>query len=182
MYRGNELMAAVARAQLARLPERTAECATKAAALSRRLVELPGVLPPLVPGDRTSVHHKFRVRLDPQAAGVELPRRVWRNAVMEALRAEGLDVVHWQTDVLPAQTLFQKRRSLGEETDTDLATLYDPERFPRARRLLEGSLVLFAQSCPLIGQDEELVAQYADAFARVWRHRDWLARWARERG
>src|SRR5262249_51072436 len=46
MYGGNEMMAGFARAQLAKLRERTARCQRNAERLSRALGELPGVSPP----------------------------------------------------------------------------------------------------------------------------------------
>jgi dTDP-4-amino-4,6-dideoxygalactose transaminase len=185
MYRGNEMMAAFARAQLAALPERTARCRENATRLSQRLGELPGVTPPREPAGRTSVHHKFRVHLDPARAGVPLAPEQLRDATIAALRAEGLEVVLWQSVPLPAQTVFQRRDAStgfpqappGAEGGTDLAANYDPARYPRTRALLAGSLVLFSQSCPLIAQDAALVDRYAEAFERVWRHRGALAEW-----
>jgi dTDP-4-amino-4,6-dideoxygalactose transaminase len=180
MYRGNEMMAAFARAQLSRLTERTERCIRNADRLSRALGALPGVLPPITPPGRTSVHHKFRVHLDPEAAGVDLALPRLRDAVIAALRAEGLEVVLWQSVSLPAQTVFQRRDPLGgfplpAEGGTDLAQNYDPERYPRTNALLAGSLVLFSQSCPLIAQSDEVVDLYAEAFRRVWHHRAALA-------
>jgi dTDP-4-amino-4,6-dideoxygalactose transaminase len=186
MFRGNEMMAAFARVQLARLPERTARCRENAARLSRALADLPGVTPPREPPGRTSVHHKFRIPLDAERAGLGsagqrgiAPERL-RDAMIEALRAEGLEVVLWQSVPLPAQTVFQRRDPVGgfpraREGGTDLATNYDPERYPRTRALLAGSLVLFSQSCPLIAQDAALVDRYAEAFRRVWEHREAIA-------
>jgi perosamine synthetase len=183
MYRGNEMMAAFARAQLARLPERTARCQKNAARLAHALSELPGVTPPQAAPGRTSVHHKFRVQLDPQRAGVALPPERLRDAVMGALRAEGLEVVLWQGAALPAQGVFQRRDTSGgfpisRVGGTDLAANYDPARYPRTNALLAGSLVLFSQSCPLIAQSEDVVDRYAEAFRRVWHHRSALADWA----
>ncbi len=174
MYRGNEMMAAFARAQLAKLPERTARCQRNADRLGQALAALPGVTPPQVAGESTSVHHKFRVLLDPVVAGVSLAPRAFRDVVMEALIAEGLEVVLWQTDVLPAQPAFQKREGAGSDwpwstdRETDFSRLHDAERYPNARGLLDRSVVLFSQSCPLIAQDEALVDRYAAAFERVW--------------
>ena len=183
MYRGNEMMAAFARAQLARLPERTERCQRNAERLARALAELPGVTPPRTPPGRASVHHKFRVRLDPERAGVDLSPARLRDVMIRALRAEGLEVVLWQSAPLPAQTLFQRRdekdgfpRAL--EGGTDLASNYDPARYPRTSELLAGSLLLFSQSFPLIAQSEELVDRYAEAFRRVWLGRDRLVAWA----
>ena len=79
MYRGNEMMAAFARAQLRRLPALTTQAQSNAARLSSQLGELPGVLPPRVPEGCESVFHKYRVGLDAVAAGVKVqPSRVSR--------------------------------------------------------------------------------------------------------
>jgi dTDP-4-amino-4,6-dideoxygalactose transaminase len=188
MYRGNEMMAAFARAQLARLPVRTERCQRNADRLRRALVMLPGLTPPSVPAGSSSVHHKFRVLLDPVAAGVSLSPRAFRDVVAEALVAEGLEVVAWQTDVLPGHTVFQRREGFGSgwpwttDRETDFERAYDAERYPNARRLLEGSLVLFSQSCPLIAQDDAMVERYAEAFARVWTALPALEKRAREAG
>jgi dTDP-4-amino-4,6-dideoxygalactose transaminase len=180
MYRGNEMMAAFARVQLAKLPERTARAQSSAERLSRALAELPGVIPPRAQAGRTSVHHKYRVHLDPERAGVKVSPERLRDAVGRALRAEGLEVVQWQSVPLPAQTVFRLRDVAGgfpraREGGTDLAKNYDPSRYPQTSKLLAGSLVLFSQSCPLIAQTDEMVDRYAQAFARVWQHRSTLA-------
>ena len=175
MYRGNEMTAALAHSQLKRLPERTRRCAENADRLSARLRELPGVTPPGSLADRTSVHHKYRVHLDPERAGLNCAPALLRESIKTALEAEGCEVVYWQSQPLPAQAVFREKlvpalhtRSSG----TDLAQNYDPARYPNTTRLLEGSLLLFSQSYPLIGQEAGLVERYADAFARVWRHRE----------
>jgi perosamine synthetase len=183
MYRGNEMMAAFARAQLARLPERTELCQRNAERLSRALGELPGVTPPKTLPGRTSVHHKFRVHLDPAAAGLSVSPTRLRDTMIRALRAEGLEVVLWQSVPLPAQTVFQRRDPKVDfprpiEGGTDLARNYDPALYPNTKALLDGSLVLFSQSCPLIAQSEDLVDHYADVFRRVWRHREALVDWS----
>ena len=186
MYRGNELMAAFARAQLAQLPARTERCQRNAARLHSRLAALPGVTPPHVPAGSTSVHHKVRVLLDPQVAGVALSPRHFRDSVFAALIAEGLEVVQWQDDVLPAQRVFQQREGFGggfpwsSDRETSFGELYDPARFPVARGLLERSLLLFSQSCPLIAQEDVLVDRYADAFEHVWEHLPALEQWSRD--
>jgi perosamine synthetase len=183
MYRGNEMMAAFARAGLARLPARTERCQRNADRLARALADLPGVTPPTPPAGRTSVHHKFRVRLDPARADVPLSPARLRDVTMRALRAEGLEVVMWQSAPLPAQAIFQRRDErdgfpCALEGGTDLAVNYDPARYPRTRALLEGSLVLFSQSFPLIAQSGEVVDRYAEAFRRVWLQRGKLVDWA----
>jgi dTDP-4-amino-4,6-dideoxygalactose transaminase len=179
MFRGNEMMAAFARAQLARLPERTERCQRNAERLSKALADLPGVMPPPVLAGRTSVHHKFRVRLDPERAGLPLSPVQLRDTTLRALRAEGLEVVLWQSAPLPAQGVFQRRDGRdgfpkAAAGGTNLAVNYDPARYPRTIALLAGSLLLFSQSYPLIAQTTETVDRYAEAFRDVWRQRDRL--------
>ncbi len=186
MYRGNEMMAAFARAQLTRLGERTERCQRNAERLSRALAELPGVLAPSAPPGRTSVHHKYRVHLDPKQAGLSIAPEALRDLVLAALRAEGLEVVLWQSVALPAQTVFQKRAAAGgfprpASGGTDLAKNYDPGHYPHTNALLAGSLVLFSQSCPLIAQPDDVVDRYAEAFRRVWEERRALVEWADRR-
>ncbi len=90
-----------------------------------------------------------------------------------ALAAEGLEVVLWQTDPLPAQPVF-RGAGFGKGFPwpaSEGRTAYDPTRFPNTRRLLDGSIVVFSQSCPLIAQDAEMVDRYLEAFAKVWARR-----------
>jgi dTDP-4-amino-4,6-dideoxygalactose transaminase len=182
MYRGNEMMAALVRSQLKRLPELTRLCQENAARLSSRLAELPGVTPPAELPGRTSVHHKVRVHLDPAKAGLSCSPRALRDVIATALRAEGCDVGLWQSEPLPAQEVFRRRaqsafRSLPE--GTDLAQNYQASRYPNATRLLDGSFILFSHSCPLIAQSAKTVDRYAEAFARVWRNRDTIVQASR---
>jgi len=173
MYRGNELLAAFARAGLAELPARTARAQANAARLSARLAELEGVSPPVVPEGSTSVFHKYRVGHDSSIS---------RDLLVKALRAEGLEVVLWQASPLPSQPVFRAREGFGGgfpwslDRETDWDALYRPERFPATSRLLASSVVLFSQTCPLIAQDDDLVDRYAEAFARVWAAREEIVR------
>ena len=175
MYRGNEMAAAFGRAQLARLPGLTAAAQRNGRRLAQKLAELPGVLPPRELPGRTTVFHKFRVRFDAARAGLDVSRRVLRDAMKAALAADGLEVVFWQGAPLPAHPVFQKRAEYmfrGLPGGTDLAANYDPARYARTSALLDGSIVLFSQSFPLIGQTETTTDRYAEAFARVWHHRE----------
>lgn len=153
MYLPGELTSAFARSQLRRLPETTARAQRNGAYLTDRLAQLPGVIPPAIPAGRTHVFHKYRVRLDPKAAGLRLTARALRERVLDLLRAEGVEAVLWQEVPLPAHPLFASR-----------------DRFPVAAAALEGSLVIGSQTYPLFAQPLEVIETWADAFERVWRH------------
>ena len=176
MYRGNEMMAAFARSQLRRLPEKTAKSQANAAKLAKVLDGLPGVRAPHIPEGRTSVFHKYRVWLDGAAAGVDLSPEKLRDATAQALRAEGCEVVLWQGEPLPNFPLFREMKGYGKgfpysASDTSrLKANYEAD-YPVTKRLLASSIVLFSQTCPLIAQNEATVDQYAAAFQKVWEHR-----------
>jgi dTDP-4-amino-4,6-dideoxygalactose transaminase len=151
MYLPGELTSALARSQLGRLAATTARSQANAARLSERLARLPGVEPPVVPPDRTHVFHKYRVRLDPRGAGVSATPLGLRDRLLEALRAEGVEAVLWQTAPLPAHPLFAAR-----------------ERYPNAEAALESTLVIGSQSYPLFAQPLEVVDAWAEGFETAW--------------
>jgi dTDP-4-amino-4,6-dideoxygalactose transaminase len=152
MYLPGELTAALARSQLSRLAETTARSRRNAARLTERLARLPGVEPPRIPPDRTHVFHKYRVRLDPERAGLRLGPAALRDRALEALRAEGVEAVLWQTAPLPAHPLFASA-----------------ERYPNAEAALASTLVVGSQSYPLFAQPLEVVDAWADGFERAWK-------------
>ena len=151
MYLPGELTAAVARAQLARLAETSARAQRNGAGLTARLAQLPGVMPPLVPPDRTHVYHKYRVRLDAEVLGVKMSAPALRDHALKALQAEGCEAVIWQRVPLPSHPLFSETAP-----------------YPVTRAVLDDSLIVGSQSYPLFAQPLEVVEAWADAFERVW--------------
>ncbi|MFQ5898664.1 MAG: DegT/DnrJ/EryC1/StrS family aminotransferase [Candidatus Methylomirabilia bacterium] len=153
MYLPTEMSAALARSGLARLDQVNGCGQANARALSDRLATLPGLRPPVIPSDRTHVFHKYRLRLHPEQLGLDLAPVAFRDLVLDALRAEGVEVVLWQTHALPAHPLFKH---------------YYPADYPETRRLLDSSLIIGSQSFPLFCQPPELIDYYADAFDKVF--------------
>jgi len=179
MYRMTELSAALARSQLGQLEERNHNAQANAALLSARLGKLPGVTPPFVPAGSTSCFHKYRVRLDAKAVGVEAPPKLVRDAVVAALKAEGVDAVLWQTQPVPAQGLFREKIGYGKGCPWDHAApvSYELSQYPETIRLLDSSLVLFSHTYPIAPQPRELCQAYADAFEAVWGQLDRVLQW-----
>jgi perosamine synthetase len=183
MYRMTSLTAAIARCQLARLHAFNQNAVRNAEYLTGRLSKLDLITPPFVPGDRTSIFHKYRVRLHPERLDVSLEPKRFRNALMKALRQEGVEVVLWQVTPVPSQILFQQQLGYGRGCPwhcQNSSIRYQAEEFPETSKLLDNSLVVGSQSAPLAGQDIELMHRYADAFEKVVADKATLIRMARD--
>jgi len=171
MYLPTEMSAALARSRLERLDRVNQVGRANARLLSARLAAIPGLKPPITPPDRTHVFHKYRVRLLPEALGLDLPPALFRDLVRDALKAEGVEVVLWQSAPLPAHPLFHERGGYGNGCPWSCAgdrSSYAPGEYPETQRLLDSSLVVGSQSFPLFCQPPELMSLYADAFEKVF--------------
>lgn len=169
-YRMHALTAACARSRLARRPAIVEAAQRHAAQVTAALRELPGFTPPHVPDDRTSVHDRVRVRVDPQALGFSGPPVELRDRVWSALRAEGVAVARRQLLPLPAAPAFRR---------AGIATAWSPglddvplerwraDAYPQTTALLEGSIVLGTEREPLHLQDSALIARYVEAFEKI---------------
>lgn len=179
-YRTQELPAAFARSQLKRLPRYNAIAQRNGQYLTQELSKIPGVIPPYVPPDRTTIFHKYRFRFDLEALGLKIPATEFRNRLMAALEAEGVEITVWHVTPLTSFPIFQKLDEgygkgcpwscpyYGKEIQ------YDPEEYPEAIRLLETSLVLNTESYPIYIQDLELMEYYVQAFRKVFENLDEL--------
>jgi len=183
-YRFSPILAAMANSQLSRLDRYTKEVQAGAERLAERLAELPGLLPPLVPAGRTHVYHHFRITLDPVAADLDLAPGVYRQAVQNALSAEGIPVSGYQNRPLPGQTLFQRLDGYGKGCPWTCGHArpgirYQPEDFTQTLAVIQRTLLVGTRLCMASLRDPASVQAYADAFTKVISNRDELARYAR---
>jgi dTDP-4-amino-4,6-dideoxygalactose transaminase len=182
-YRFSPVLAAMASSQLSRLDRYTKEVQAGAERLTQRLAELPGVLPPVVPADRTHVYHHFRITLDPIAAGLDLHPGRYRQAVQNALAAEGIPVSSYQNRPLPGQTLFQQRTGYGKGCPWTCGHArpveYQPADFTQTLAVIQRTLLVGSRLCMASLRNPASVEAYADAFTKVIENREELARHAR---
>ena len=167
-YRAHELTAALARSQLDRLEERVATAQRNAAILTRGLADLPGLVPPHIPEDRTCVFYRYRIGIDADALGFRGAPLELRDRLLYALQREGVASSLWQLLPLPAQPVF--RRPVGPwrpATDRAPVAPWDKAEHPEAARLLESSIVLGTGDEPLFAQPAELMEGYLEAFEKV---------------
>ncbi len=171
MYRTYGMPAALARNQLKKLDEYNANAQKNAEFLTKHLTEIKGLIPPFVPEDRTTVYHKYRVRLAPSKLGVDTEPSKFRDKVMKALQAEGVDVVLWQSLPVPGQTLFQIKQGYSKGCPWSCPyynkkVKYDIRDYPETVKLLQDSFVICSESHPIYAQKQELMKYYTEAFHR----------------
>ncbi|MBI1745260.1 MAG: DegT/DnrJ/EryC1/StrS family aminotransferase [Acidobacteria bacterium] len=172
-YRAQETQCALARSLLRRLDEVNGLGQRNAAYLTKHLADLPGITPPYIPSDRTSVFHKYRVRLEPEALGIKILPIKFREAVRTALLAEGVDVVLWQTSSMPALPMFQTMAGYGQgypwtNGASSQKYVYRIEDYPETNRLLDCSLVIGSEFHPVYCQSPKLMECYVEAIAKVF--------------
>jgi dTDP-4-amino-4,6-dideoxygalactose transaminase len=176
-YRFSSILAAFTLSQLARLDGYTARVQEGARRLARGMEGIPGLIPPYVPEDRTHVYHHFRFRLDPAAAGVDLPAGRFRKAVQDAMAAEGVPLIEYQNRPIPGQRLFAERRWSRSPAGRDI--VYDMYEYPQTLDVIRGSLLVGHRLCMASFMEPRNVDLYLEAFHKVFSRLDELTEYAR---
>ena len=186
-YRFSAILAAFTLSQLRRLDDYTARVQEGARYLAAGMAEIPGLVPPHVPADRTHVYHHFRFRVDPQAAGLDLPVGRFRKALQDLMEAEGVPLIEYQNRPIPGQLLFQERRGYGKgcpwtcghsgERGREIA--YDIHDYPQTLDVIRSSLLVGHRLCMASFLERRNLDLYLAAFRKVFAHLDELADYAR---
>ncbi len=182
---GNEKLssinAAFTRRQLARLPEAQKAREANVSALLARLSELPGIAVPQCPADRGHAWHILRLRFDVASIGhPDVPPGAFRAIVQRALRAEGVPLRRYQEVPLSGQPALREHAGLGGypwRLPNARDIVYDAAEHPTALAVIEDSLTL--QGWHLNPAAGPVLDRVADAFEKVWQHRERLAGLAR---
>jgi dTDP-4-amino-4,6-dideoxygalactose transaminase len=192
MHRGNELAAALAVPQLEALEGRIIAANANFQRLLAAVEALPGlwlvgaVSPEEAARGSRSALHKVRLAFDLEAAGLgafNLEPKVFRNALVKTLEAEGVDAVYWERLPLADHPIFNNACKPPDSDDFPAWANVDPPRYaanvqgayPMTRKLLDGSVVLFSQKRPLIAQSTPAVDAMARALVKVWSKRSTIA-------
>jgi len=144
MYRNNDLTAAFGRAQLTRLSDYIAAQRENAAALIESLRGTKGLILPTEPAGHGHTFYNFTIRIDAEALGSPGHPAKLRDAMMEAMKAEGTQVHVWQHFILPAMTVFAAKNAFGKGSPWCLgeAVDYDVAKFPVAQRHTDSHFVM----------------------------------------
>jgi perosamine synthetase len=179
-YRFSSILASFTLSQLTRLDEFTARVQEGARYLAQGMAEIPGLLPPLVPEGSTHVYHHFRFRIDPEAAGIDLPVGRLRKALQDFMTAEGVPLKQYQNRPVAGQWLFQEQRGCpfgcghaGREIR------YDIHDYPQTLDVIRSTLLVGNRLCMASFFERRNLDLYLEAFHKVFRHRDELVSYGR---
>ncbi|MDR7275578.1 DegT/DnrJ/EryC1/StrS family aminotransferase [Catenuloplanes atrovinosus] len=174
-FRGQEMVCAVGRTRLRRLPEHNARAQANAARLTAGLTGIKGLRLPYVAPDRESSYWRYQLQVCPEDIGFDGDPRDLRDRIMRGLTAEGLEVLVWQPQPVPAQPAFRRRAQVWQpRTDAERLRPWDPARFPVASRLCDVSLSLGTWLRPLAVQEPSLMDRYVEAVEKVMADLDTL--------
>jgi len=178
----NCIQAAFTRSQLRRFPAYQARREENVRRFLAAVADLPGVVCPLTPPDRTHAWHIVRLRFDVRAAGLDdLAPDLFREALQRTLRSEGVSLARYQRIPLPAQQVFQTREGFGRGYPWTLPGVpeqrYCAEDYPQTLAVIADSLTL--QRVHLHPDSGPLLDLYAQALHKVFAQLDVVARLAR---
>jgi dTDP-4-amino-4,6-dideoxygalactose transaminase len=159
-YRMHPLAAALARQQLKGLDALNRLVQKNVRAMNDPLTKLPGVTEPFCRADQQRVYyHRNMLLVDFQKLGIS------RDTLVKALKAEGVDVNFWD---------YPEQHKL--KIYSEAKWWHHPPTVPAA---MPGNAYVNANHIflPLIyGDAREVIAQYVQAFEKIWAHRTELAK------
>ena len=167
-YKMAETLSALARVRLRHLDEYISGCQRNTEYLTQQLQPIDGVEPPFVPEGRTHTYYIYSVHVNPGQLNLNIEAGHLRDAVLNALAAENVDVARWQKAPVPAQPLFQSRNAHGNGSPWSWLgseVTYDLHDYPNTFESLDDSFMV-RRMCP--PNDAELMDRYADAFRKVF--------------
>jgi perosamine synthetase len=170
MYRQSDLVAAFGRAQLSKLNDYLKIQKENVSVLTEEIKDIPGLILPFVPEGHKHNWYNFTVRVDAGYYGYKGREPLFRDAVMNALKAEGAACGIWQRFILPAMTVFQARNAYGKGCPWDCPharkVVYNKEDYPSAQKHCDTHFVI---SEPLRAPNNTKVAKLmGEAFRKVF--------------
>ncbi|MBI3923097.1 MAG: DegT/DnrJ/EryC1/StrS family aminotransferase [Armatimonadetes bacterium] len=138
MYRNNDLTAAFGRSQLKKLDGYLAQQRANAKRLTDCLRDLPHLLLPSEPEGCEHNWYNYTIRFDMAALGHGGDASDFRDKIVAAMNAEGVQTGVWQKFILPVMTVFQAKNGYGQgcpwTCPLSQPVDYSPEQFPVAQK------------------------------------------------
>lgn len=138
MYRNNDLSAAFGRAQLTKLDGYLKAQKANAQRLTECLQDVPNLILPTEPEGFEHNWYNYTIRFDMEALGHTEDAGAFRDKILEAMKAEGIQTGVWQRFILPAMTVFQAKNGYGKGCPWSCSHAapvdYSPEQYPVAQQ------------------------------------------------
>ena len=172
-YRMSEVIAAMARVQLSRLPFLTKKRVALAKRLEKAIRSIPGISPAYVAPDNTHVYYRFAIKFDEKILGVS------RDKIARAMAAEGFPLSIGYVKPTYLLRLYQERKAFNnthfpfeKNTYYDGSPDYSKGICPVAERMYETELTV-SDICqhPYTASHVDL---FVEALKKVIQHKDEL--------
>ncbi len=138
MYRNNDLSAAFGRAQLTKLDGYLETQKANAQLLTDLLKDVPHLILPTEPDGCEHNWYNYTMRFDIEALGHAEDASDFRDKIVRALQAEGVQTGIWQKFILPAMTVFRAKNAYGKGCPWDCPHSqpvdYSPHQYPVAQK------------------------------------------------
>ncbi len=138
MYRCNDLTAAFGRAQLAKMDGYHETLAANVKTMNECLAGTPNLILPENYSGAEGNGYNYTIRFDMEALGHADDPRAFRDKIVRAMKAEGVQTGVWQNFILPAMTVFQAKNGYGKGCPWDCPHSqpvdYNPANYPMARK------------------------------------------------
>jgi len=138
MYRNNDLTAAFGRSQLAKLDRNLARLKDNAQTLTECLRGTPALILPAEPKNHGHNWYNYTVRFDMAKLGHTHDAPAFRDKILKAMQAEGVQTSVWQAFILPAMTVFRAKNGYGKgcpwSCPHTLPVNYDLRQYPVAQK------------------------------------------------
>ncbi|HOX39398.1 MAG TPA: DegT/DnrJ/EryC1/StrS family aminotransferase [Candidatus Brocadiia bacterium] len=163
MYRNSDLAAAFGRAQLTKLDHYLAIQKENARRMSDCLAGTPALILPTAPEGFEHNWYNYTIRFDMAALGCADEPRSFRDKLVRAMQAEGVQTGVWQSFILPEMTVFQARNGYGKGCPWSCPHArpvdYSPELFPESQRHCDSHTGMTTPlRCPNGAREVELTA------------------------
>lgn len=169
MYRNNDLTAAFGRAQLTRLDMYLEWQRNNVQLLDKQLEGVPYLIRPTAPARHGHSWYNYVLRFDCSQFTESENVSQFRDKIVRALRAEGVEAVVWQRFILPRMTVFQAKNAYGHGAPWSSPHAqpvdYSPEQYPVAQRHSDSHACLV--QCLRYPNGPEVTELIAAAFWKV---------------
>ncbi len=166
-YRPQELTAALALSQLDRLDEYNAQRREMADYLTDAIMNYRGMGGAIAPAYAEPVHFMYVIEFRPEELDLDIPMEEYKSKVWAALEAEGVPILQWQREIIPAMDFFQDERGYGSTPPWRFGAStvsYDPGDYPRAQQFVASHAYLRGVHPP---NGMDLMERYVEAFEKV---------------